>query len=241
MLSAGFVGLAAAVCSAANYDIKPVGPQDGTLYQNLGAYDLTGAYGLWGWSNGNLYTQAGIHTLPAILASDVASAQLIIPANHGDFFGTGVGPHVLSTGPSGIGINWNVDHFDALDDSTLSGGAVGGDLAQPSLGNLGLYVAGPTWPGQDNSRVVTLDVTTALKADLLAGRGSFAWRLMPDQPSTQGWNDTATLFFPSSDMPAAAGYPNYGARLVITTVPEPTAALMLLCGGTMMALRRRRN
>jgi hypothetical protein len=237
VLVIGLTILSGSAALAAGYDIKPVGPQDGTIWQNVGTDNLAGAYGLWGFVNGNYYTNAGIHTLPSILASDVASAQLIIPANHGDFFGTGIGPHILQNGPGGGSLNWNVEHFDAIDDGTLTGG-VTGDWTRPSLGQLGLYAGGPTWPGQDNTRLVTLDVTNAVKGDLLAGLGSFAWRIIPDAPATAGWNDNATLFFPLSEA-VGYGYPNFGAQLVITTVPEPTAVLLLLYGASVVVVRRR--
>src|SRR4029079_16481575 len=110
VLVVSFAAWSGSAALAANYDIKPVGPQDGTIWNNVGTDNLTGAYGLWGFVNGNYYTDAGIHTLPAIGRGAVQSAQLIIPANHGLW--TGNGANILT-------MDWVVDHFDAIDDNTL--------------------------------------------------------------------------------------------------------------------------
>lgn len=216
---------------ATDFDIQPVGPQDGDIWNNVGTDNLMGPWGLWGFVNGNYYSQAGIHTLPAIPAASVQSAELIIPANHGLW--TTNGMNILT-------MNWIVEHFDAINDTTLTGGLSGtGDFQQPALGVLGLY-AGPPWPGQDNARIVSLDVTAAVQADLSAGRASTAWRIVPTMPATPGFNDNAQLFFPTADMPVANGYPNNGARLLITLVPEPTGALLLI-GGLALAMAGRRT
>jgi hypothetical protein len=146
-----FLGLSAA--NAADYDIQPVGPQDGVIWNNVGTDGLTSPWGMWGFVNGNYYSQGGIHTLPAISAASVQSAQLVIPANHGLW--TGNGANVLT-------MNWIVEHFDAIDDTTLTGGLSGtGDFQQPALSMIGLY-ASPPWPGQDNNRTISYDVTAAV-------------------------------------------------------------------------------
>lgn len=217
---------------AADFDVQPVGPQDGTIWDNVGTDGLTGQYGLWGFVNGNYYSQAGIHTLPAILPGQVQSAELIIPANHGEW--------TPGTGRNLFNMNWVVEHFDAIDDTTLTGGLSGtGDFQQPALSTLGLY-ASPPYPGQDNNRTVNLDVTAAVVADLTASRLSTAWRIVPTQPSTQGFNDNAQCFFPTVEMPEASGYPHRGAVLSITLVPEPASAGVMLLGLTFALFRRRR-
>jgi hypothetical protein len=225
----GVLAVVASAARAVDYDIQPVGPQDGTIWNNVGTDNLGGPWGLWGFVNGNYYSNAGIHTLPSIPAASVALAQLIIPANHG-----------LWTANGAIVMNqiWLVDHFEAIDDATLTGGLTG-DFQQPSLGTLGIY-ATPPWPGQDNNRVVTLDVTNAVKADLTANRGSHAWRIIPTIGSTPGFNDNAQLFFPLSEMPPANGFPHNGARLQITLVPEPAAGCLMLIGLSLTVLRRHR-
>lgn len=217
------VGLAAASASAfgQDYVIYPAGPQDGVIW--VGGVDgVNLPYGFWGAVNGTPFVQAGIHTLPAVAAAQILSAELRIPET--DNLWTGNGAEVLS-------IDWNVQHFDASDDNGISAG----DFGQPSLAPLGLYrAAGPQ--SINGARYSSLDVTAAVKEDLMNGRASFAWRLWPgaDLPVAN-----AQMYFPTvENVDGYFGADNHGARLLIT-LPEPASAGLLLVGVAGLIVRRR--
>lgn len=221
----GMVACVAVPCAvqAVDYTIYPTSAQDGTVWAG-GLDNIASQFGIWGSVNDSAYVQAGIHTLPAITAGDIASAELRIPET--DNLWSGNGANILA-------IDWFADHFDAQSDAALTSG----DHAQPVLSTLGLYrAAGPQ--SIDGARFASLDVTAAVKDDLLNGRGSFAWRLSPGAPFP---DPAAQMYFPTVDN--SDGFfaaDNHGARLLITLVPEPASAGLMLLGMLSLVMRRRR-
>ncbi len=221
----GAVALAIApwTARAVDFTIYPTSVQDGTVWAG-GLDNIASQFGIWGSVNDSPYVQAGIHSLPLITAGQVASAELRIPET--DNLWSGNGANILT-------IDWFADHFDAQSDAALTAG----DNAQPALSTLGLYRAAAP-QAIDGARFASIDVTAAVKDDLLNGRGSFAWRLAP---GTAFPDPAAQMYFPTVDntdgfFPAE----NRGARLLITLVPEPASAGLMLIGALSMLARRRR-
>jgi hypothetical protein len=223
------------VAAQAVIQIRPASLQDGSV----GPYtDRTNVFGFWGTSGDPevLWTQVGIHTLPAISPAQIASAELRIPETDSLWSGDALGQVDTET--------WSATHIDATNDAQIEDA----DVSSASLGNLGVYRA-PGPRNKDGGRSTSFDVTNAVLADYGALRTTFAWRLnvlwLHDTlPSPSGslylpTVDNTDGFFGSFDGDAATD--NHGARLLITLVPEPATAGLMLLGGLGLLRRRRRS
>ncbi len=187
--------------------VYPTNLQDGEVFSNGGPSNAASAFGIWGsfdTANQIQVMQAGIHNLPAAAPGNVVSAELRIPE-----------PSLIWTAGGFAVLNIDVDvlHIDAADDTKITDG----DGNSAPLTNLGAY-RGAGDPPRGNGGFASLDVTNAVKADLTAGRTTFAWRLnSPDTlPLGTGGENNPQVYFPTVDNSDGAFPPaNRGARLVL--------------------------
>ena len=178
--------------------IRPRGPQDGHVTIAGDRADSESVVILWGKQGGKGWCPVGIHDLPRRSADQLTEAKLRIPRTD----------IIWSAEGSAAMLELIVQHIDAADDTRVSVA----DGTAPPLARIGLYRS-PGRAAAANGRYVELDVARQVKADLEAGRSSFAWRIepvsVPDEVSSQ-------LFFPSTENTDGA-FPdaNRGARLIL--------------------------
>ena len=182
--------------------IRPSSVQDGHVYVHGGTVVNTSPFGLWGKYEGEGIHPVGIHSLPAnVGAADVSWAKLRIPQTD----------NIWTVNESCLSLDMRLKHIDAADDLMVTPT----DGTSTPLADLGLYRAGAPYV-VDNSRFVQLYVTEHVRADLLAGRWSFAWRIepesIPDSVSSQRYLPTVDSTDP------AFGDHNQGARLFLKIV-----------------------
>ncbi len=183
---------------AEQHAVRPRGPQDGYVLLAGPTLATDGVVIAWGKQDGKGCVPVGIHDLPKRGADDLIEARLRIPRT--DLIWTQDG--------SASRLELIVQHIDAVDDGAVS--IADGD--SPSLGLIGNYRA-PGLAAAAGGRYVELDVTRQVRADLDAGRSSFAWRI---EPSTVPDDVTSQLYFPSvENTDQAFPQANRGARLVL--------------------------
>ena len=183
--------------------IQPASAQDGHVFVAGSVAYATSTAGIYGWHGGSLLTQIGIHTFPVgITSAHVGSAELRIPQT--DHIWTADGSQIQDTE------DWRATHIDAAVDTLISAA----DATSAALADIGLWrAAGPTQ--MNVARFTTFDVTSHVKADLDAGRATFAWRLDVDAPIPLGLSQQ--MYFPTVDNTDPA-FPvtNRGATICIT-------------------------
>jgi hypothetical protein len=220
------------VAAQAVIQIRPTSAQDGDIFNPDPSpnVDSSSGFGRYGSSSGVLWTQVGIHTLPAVTAAQIGSAELRIPQTDNAWGG--------ATDVAQDTETWSATHIDATNDAAIDAA----DRSSAALGNLGVWRA-PGARHTNGQGHTAFDVTAAVMADLTAGRASFAWRLDTDSIAVPD----ASMYFPTVDN--TDGYfgtfdldpttDNHGARLLITLVPEPATAGLMLLGGLGLLRRRR--
>jgi hypothetical protein len=154
-------------CAGSVY-VRPSSLQDSVVYGPPGgpALEPTAAMTGWGVYGGNPMATIGIHTFPpGLTAADVGTAILRIPNTDQNWNG----------GDFALSFDVMVRHIAATDNTQVKAG----DLYSTPLGDIGLFRPA-NWPRHvDTLRYTTYRVTDLVKADLLAGRATFAWRLEP--------------------------------------------------------------
>jgi len=227
------VGLWPVAAQAYDFQVRPTGDQNGSLAapssvikSNANMYYgvLTGTSNLW--------AGVGIHTIPGSItaSSQIASAQVRIPQTDHSWSGPFGNMSDTET--------WYAKHIDAANDSSIGIGDLTGELS-----TLGVWRS-PGPQSVNGLRYATIDVTAALKADIDASSNTFAWRLEPDVLDVTG---SASGYVPnvgSTDgafgtLDGDAATDNHGSRLLITLVPEPATAGLMLLGGLGLLRRRR--
>lgn len=152
-------------CGGGELCIKPAPPQDAHVYAALNVVEQSTA-GLWGKYGGQGLNFVTIHSLPqGITSADVGSASLTIARTD----------NAWSSDISALDLRMLLQHIDAADDSVVTGA----DGTSAPLDEIGLYRE----PGPNivnNSRSLTFNVGALVKADLDAGRTSFAHRIEPE-------------------------------------------------------------
>jgi len=183
---------------AEQHAIRPRGPQDGHVTIAKDQVDSQSVVIQWGKHGGKGCCPAEIHDLPRRAADQLTDAKLRIPRTD----------YIWSIEGSAARLELIVQHIDAADDARVSKA----DGTSPPLNRIGLYRS-PGLAAAADGRYLELDIARQVKADLEAGRSSFAWRIepesVPDEASSQ-------LYFPSVEN-TDGGFPdaNRGARLIL--------------------------
>lgn len=178
--------------------IRPASAQDGSIVLATGAVDTISPAAQWGEIGGKGLVFVSIHSLPDDLESGSSGRTLLrIPQTD----------NVWTTDTSAERLRMLVQHIDAADDTSVTLP----DGASTPLGLIGVYRE----PGPATlsiARFREFDVTEFVRADLQAGRASFAIRLEPEAVADQ---DAGARYFPSVDNTDNA-FPrvNRGSRLI---------------------------
>jgi hypothetical protein len=176
----------------------------GVQVQNTSGFDS-----IWGEHNGANVAAIGIHSLPAgITVAQLGTATLRIPRTD----------NIWTANDDALNLNMTVKHIDAADDAAVT--MPDGDSA--ALATIGLYRPPGEYVG-NNSRYVLYNVTNLVKADIAAGRTTFAWRVEPDavnpgissQRYFPGVDNTDGAFNTASPPPEFGPGDNHGAVLCL--------------------------
>ena len=179
--------------------IRPQSNQDGAISLHSSSVDTISPAGQYGACQGKPQVFVGIHSFPPKFAPDsFEQAVLRIPQTD----------YMWTTDTSVDQLAFDVHHIDAADDQkvTLPDGT------SSSLAKIGTYrKAGP--PRMSAARFREFDVTQHVRADLKAGRASFAWRIEPVSVSDE---ICSSRYFPTVENTDNAFPPkNRGARLIL--------------------------